>query len=101
MVRIHLLPAREGDCILVEYGDKRSPSRILIDGGTRGTSPQIVRALAGCGPLELIVVTHVDSDHIGGLVALFERGEAPRAADIWFNGYRHLSGLEEFGPVDG
>jgi hypothetical protein len=40
---------------------------------------------------DLIVATHVDLDHIGGLLRLFETGEpAISFGDIWFNGYIHM-----------
>ncbi len=35
---LELLPARFGDAIWVEYGDPRSPHRMLIDGGARSTT---------------------------------------------------------------
>ncbi|HLX07032.1 MAG TPA: hypothetical protein VKY89_04140, partial [Thermoanaerobaculia bacterium] len=43
--------------------------------------------------LELFVLSHIDSDHIGGALPFFravQRGL--RFGDVWFNGWRHLSG---------
>jgi hypothetical protein len=103
-LRLHVLPAGHGDCILVEYGDP--PARFLIDGGTAGTWQRLHEVL-GALPrrerrLELLVVTHVDSDHIAGVLSLFAGGlEGLSFDDIWFNGYKHLVGLEEQGPVQG
>ena len=37
MLRIEMLPAENGDCLWIEYGEENSPHRILIDGGTHGT----------------------------------------------------------------
>jgi hypothetical protein len=53
---------------------------------------------------ELMVITHVDQDHIDGILNLFDMAERPFTfGDVWFNGWRHLdeSDLEAFGPVDG
>ena len=35
--RIDMLPAREGDCLWIEYGDTARPRRILVDGGRQST----------------------------------------------------------------
>ena len=42
MFTIEMLPAAYGDCLWIEYGDRRSPRRILIDGGISGTYDAIV-----------------------------------------------------------
>jgi hypothetical protein len=49
-------------------------------------------------------VTHIDSDHIGGILSLISKEPGSVVFDdIWFNGWRHLPGsdFEEFGPVQG
>lgn len=39
----------------------------------------------------MVVVTHIDSDHISGIVKMFEEDELPvRVGEIWYNGYRHI-----------
>jgi hypothetical protein len=101
MFTIDVLPARYGDSLWIEYGDRRHPHRILIDGGP--SSPDIsgcIRDLmtervgepkAGEHDFELIVVTHVDSDHIAGMLRLFDDESIHLApGDVWFNAWRHL-----------
>jgi hypothetical protein len=104
--RAHVLPAAHGDCILIEYGEAEPFNRVLIDGGT----PPVWRTLKSSleaipeaqRKLELLVITHIDADHIGGALGLFESGVGGLDFDdIWFNGYRHLRELEEFGPMQG
>lgn len=96
MFRIVMLPAGHGDCLWVEYGDSQSPHRILVDGGPPGTykrilAPRLERLPAEQRKFELLVVTHVDSDHIGGILDLLDDSALGfEARDIWFNGYRHL-----------
>lgn len=92
-MRIEILPALNGDCILVEY----SPAHfILIDGGYVDTYqnyllPRLKEIASQGRSLDLLVVTHIDSDHISGVVKLLEKDELPIPIDsIWYNGYRHV-----------
>lgn len=109
MFEVSFLPARYGDAIWIEYGNGGSTQRILIDGGTRGTRSHIRRLLAGVSPgrshLELLVVTHVDRDHIEGVLGLLQEADSSlRIDDVWFNGWRHLPpeiDVEAFGPAQG
>jgi len=97
MYSIEMLPASLGDCLWIEYGAPAAPSRILIDGGTVGTIGAIrakilsVAAREGRCRLELVVVTHVDADHIEGIIKLLGEPSLPvDVGDIWFNGSNHL-----------
>ena len=106
MFKVRALPARFGDAMLIEYGNVNSPHRVLIDGGTRGTREDILAALpAGQRHLELLVVTHIDRDHIEGILTLLEENHLDIAIDdLWFNGWCHLPENPEdeaFGPVQG
>lgn len=106
MYEIRLLPAGHGDCILITYGDAAAPARILVDGGTSGTWKRLKAVVEELDPeerrFELLVVTHVDADHIAGALEVLD-GTVPGLGfdDVWFNGYRHLTGLEVQGPVQG
>lgn len=95
-MRIEMLAALHGDCLLVEYGDIRRTRRILIDSGPVGAYAalrgRLERLPKGDRRFELIVLSHVDTDHIEGLIKLFAN---PRpwpfvVKDVWFNGWRHL-----------
>lgn len=97
---IELLPARHGDALWIEYGQQPPLHRVLIDGGpSRATASTIAELIstrigevpAGQHDFELIVVTHIDADHIGGSLALLEdRTLVLRPRDVWFNGWDHL-----------
>jgi hypothetical protein len=52
---------------------------------------------------ELLVVSHVDADHIGGSIALLSDTQlGVTFGDVWFNGWRHLPRTAEpLGPVQG
>lgn len=106
---IEFLPATYGDSIWITYGEKNSLHHILVDGGTGGTARTISRKFAALPEkeqhLELLVITHVDRDHIEGILKILEQETLPNTvSDVWFNGWHHLSSLntvEEFGAVQG
>lgn len=97
MYTIEMLPAYLGDAFWIEYGDAASPSRILIDGGLVGTADAIkakidaVSAKEGRCKLELLVISHIDADHIEGIIKLLGEPNLPlEIEDLWFNGRHHL-----------
>jgi hypothetical protein len=106
MFSIEMLPAGHGDSLWIEYGeDQADPHRILIDGGTGPTYDALrarIDALpAGKRRFELMVVTHIDADHIEGMVRLLQDERLQMEfADAWFNGWRHLPTVD-FGPEQG
>jgi len=104
MFTITALPASFGDCLWIEYGDKDAPNVVLIDAGPsapKQLTARIKDLVARGGCLQLVVVTHVDADHIAGMLTLLENGfHGLPVRDFWFNGFRHL-GLEAFGEKQG
>src|ERR1041384_7477072 len=93
--RIEMLPARHGDCLWVEYGKGTDVHRILIDGGPVSTFEFIDKRLQQMPPgdksFDLVVLSHVDADHIEGLVRLFAENPLPFTVDhVWFNGWRQM-----------
>jgi hypothetical protein len=105
--RIEMLPARHGDCLWIEYGEAAEVHRILIDGGPVTTFAAIAARLEQV-PMDrrvfdLVVLTHVDADHVEGLVRLFAGRPLPFVVrQVWFNGWRQMRpqhGL--LGPVQG
>ena len=86
-----MLPAENGDCLWIEYGDPQRPHRIVIDCGAKSTAGLLASRLNGT-PLELFVLTHIDADHINGVVPLFEDPALQLAVgDVWFNGWRQIN----------
>lgn len=105
--RIEMMPARHGDALLVEYGESET-NRLLIDGGPLNAWPAVSKRLgklpAGDQKVELLVVTHVDTDHIEGIIRLMAMpvGRWPiDPQDIWFNGWRHLEEAADLGGREG
>ena len=107
--QVEMFPATNGDCFWVSYEKKGQNHNILIDGGTAGTFKEIRKKILSLSPdhqyIDLLVITHIDNDHIAGILKIFEDSELQNITfgDIWFNGWRHLpsSGYEEFGVRQG
>lgn len=108
MWSIELLPAEYGDCIWIEWGSRKAPRRLLIDGGTHSTY-EVLRNRIETLPLEqrvfeLLVITHIDTDHIDGALRLLQNSQlGVHYKDIWFNAWEHLPGgqADVLGVVQG
>jgi hypothetical protein len=104
MFIVELLPARHGDALWIEYGDPQRPHRILVDGGprSRATRTAVEGLVTDRGrDIELLAVSHVDADHITGVLDLLEnRAIALRPREVWFNGWEHLP-TDVLGPKQG
>src|SRR4030065_1509104 len=121
MFQIPMLPARQGDALWIRWGEEAQPHHMLIDMGTEEIGARVRTNIENLPvsqrSIDLLVVTHVDRDHIGGvLTCLAEAGPIPglKIKDVWFNGFQHLSGgtvaqpgegsgggLEPMGPAQG
>jgi Metallo-beta-lactamase superfamily len=108
VLRVEMLPARQGDALWIEWGDAHRLRRMLIDAGTAPTFTTLRERILALAPeerhFELLIVSHIDSDHIGGVLPLLtDETLGITFADIWFNGYRHLprTPLQSLGPVEG
>jgi hypothetical protein len=89
---VHALPASCGDCLWIEFGTGSNVKRVLVDGGKIATYAHLhekVRSLPWDDSLiHLLVVTHVDADHIEGVIGLLtDRELRPGFGEIWFNGW--------------
>nr|GEU29183.1 hypothetical protein [Tanacetum cinerariifolium] len=82
------------NCFLVECPIAGGLYRILIDGGIAGTAAVISEYLkksGACPQIDLVVVTHIDNDHIGGIISLLKDKEINAAIkEVWFNGVSRL-----------
>ncbi|SEI09347.1 hypothetical protein [Tardiphaga sp. OK245] len=110
---LDVLPARKGDCLMLHYGTEDKPRLMLIDGGpadvyTPHLKPRLemirtARTLDDGKPLpvEVVMVTHIDDDHINGILELTEeqRQNAPglrlKVSSLWFNSLDDLLSTDE------
>lgn len=114
MLKLEIFAAARGDAILLHHGTEAGPRRMLIDGGAAGTwkgslQPRLIELGAGTTfaqalPLELFMVSHLDDDHINGILALL-RNEARlvddheprtiRPGGLWINVFEELTGSDQ------
>ncbi len=107
-MKIKLLKAFNGDSILISYLQKGEARNILIDGGMPATYVQkgkngkpeygelkttIDAIRVRKEKIDLLILTHVDDDHIGGVLQWFEKdNEAHKIiGQVWFNSGRLIS----------
>jgi hypothetical protein len=103
-----VVQAAYGDCLIVEaqVGDRRAV--ILVDGGPTETYRSHLRPVldivAGDGRIDLAVLSHVDNDHVDGLLAFCNdlalaasTGDGPRWAigGLWHNSFARSLGSAE------
>ena len=101
-VTIKVLHAHEGDCILITISDKEKVYNIMVDSGVKSTYQYADRKKRiQDGPLkckvnelrgkrqiiDLVILSHVDEDHIGGIVEWIAKDDAAlnMMATIWLN----------------
>lgn len=99
MFTLEPLPAKEGDCLLLHWGTASQPRLAVIDGGPGRTwesnlLPRLeeIRDNRQVGRLaiDLVMVSHVDNDHIVGIKKLFRRlktevDQQLPAVERWFS----------------
>lgn len=114
MFKLEALFAREGDCLLLHYGPSEDEAKwILIDGGASGTWRRFLRprlqemkdasdAADPRVPLQMVMVSHVDADHITGVLKLFEHLRDEPVDDqvcvvgqLWHNAFDDTIGQED------
>jgi beta-lactamase superfamily II metal-dependent hydrolase len=102
-LEIELLPARHGDAILLTWGPDDDRHRLLVDGGPARAYTQVatrMSEIASTAALDLVVLTHIDADHIEGAILLVnDAGVGIGIDEIWFNGPGQLS--DELGAAQG
>ncbi|MBL7747740.1 MAG: hypothetical protein JNM19_09960, partial [Chitinophagaceae bacterium] len=110
MMQLHVIQARFGDCFLLEYGEAKSLSYMLIDGGPRETydehlKPALLDILKGHTIIEDVVISHVDNDHIIGVLDLLTDLQKQKEAtghppflsigQLWFNSFSNTIGTKD------
>lgn len=86
MFIVRAVQAKSGDCLLLEYGTQAKRRFLLVDGGPAGTyDPHLKSVLVDeivphGGKLDRVVLSHVDTDHVTGLLDLLSELRATREA---------------------
>lgn len=87
MLRIHFINVAEGDAILLQYKEQNDTKNILVDtghiklpyspGSCRQTAGQYLKRI-GVSHLDILILTHLHIDHVGGLQAVREQAQIDR-----------------------
>lgn len=85
--KMNVLQAGSGDSILITYADETGATKnILIDGGTGQVYRQTLKTvMEGLEQLDLIIVTHIDLDHIGGINKILDSDHRSKVQKVYFN----------------
>ncbi|WP_214626130.1 AVAST type 1 anti-phage system MBL fold metallo-hydrolase Avs1a [Paenibacillus agaridevorans] len=100
-VKIKMFRARHGDAFLICCSKGTKLVNILVDAGPEDVydneiKSELLEMKERGEVLDLLVVTHIDDDHIGGVIRLLEdNGSAENPIiiaikEIWHNTYRHM-----------
>jgi ribonuclease BN (tRNA processing enzyme) len=110
MLTLEALRAKHGDALLLHHGTEAKPRLIVIDGGPPGVYPDALKPrleqlrkqqkLADTKPLEidLLMVSHIDEDHIAGVLELMQKlrdQDGPKSwkiQRIWHNAFDDILG---------
>lgn len=99
-MKIHFFKAFKGDSILLSFLDSENILRnILIDGGTgstyfenktrtNGDLYNIIKTIRDNNQkIDLLILTHIDDDHIGGILKWFSKDKSAYELidKVWFN----------------
>jgi len=84
---MQVLQALSGDSIYISYyGNDGKNHSILIDGGMPNTFKKSIKSiLSFIDSLEYIFITHIDRDHIGGILKLLDSKYRDKVQNIYFN----------------
>lgn len=96
---LNVVQAREGDCLVLEADVAGASATVLVDGGPAGVfaadlAPVLDQLSARGRRLDRVVLSHVDADHVAGLLDLFaalrngpaaSRPVAIAADGLWHN----------------
>lgn len=108
---LDVIRARKGDCLMVHYGSEDDPHLVMIDGGPRSVygphlKPRIEQIRKDRDlkknqslTVDLLMVSHVDDDHIQGILDLTremredndaQRPQLIQVLDFWHNSFENI-----------
>jgi beta-lactamase superfamily II metal-dependent hydrolase len=94
-----MYPAQEGDAFLVSLKSDEGNKNILIDMGLTDTyhneiKQDLVKLKSKGQKIDLLIITHIDQDHIQGAIEFIKDNGADRriieVGEVWHNSFRHL-----------
>ena len=94
---LEIIKASEGDCFFLSFAFENRNFNILIDSGPSKCWHEELRAfldsLNSVGKrINVLLITHIDSDHIGGALKLFAEEQYCKMVDeVWYNGLPQIT----------
>jgi hypothetical protein len=108
MFRVKVVQALHGDCLIVEYGSPEDRNFLLIDGGPSTVyddhlKTELLALREQGGKINIAVLSHVDDDHVNGLLDLLhdlvDQRRAHQPETIVIGGLWHNSFSQTLGPA--
>ena len=84
-ITITFIDVGQGDATLIRNGNGFD---VLIDGGQKFMGEDLLGVIRqhDVDDIEVVLATHADSDHIGGLITLIQANDIP-VESVYYNGY--------------
>jgi beta-lactamase superfamily II metal-dependent hydrolase len=108
LLKLNVIQAEYGDCLLIESSDGKNSNFILVDGGPSQTYKRhldpALKLIVTSKKLDLVILSHIDNDHVLGLLDLLEaimkerEGNSTELMNIeglWHNSFNDLLGTKE------
>jgi beta-lactamase superfamily II metal-dependent hydrolase len=106
LLKLIVVQAQFGDCLLFQSSSEGKSTLLLIDGGTFQTYESDLKPTIEAFPkeerkLDLVVLSHIDNDHVLGLLDLFEdikksrdskKTEIIKIESLWHNSFSDIVG---------
>jgi glyoxylase-like metal-dependent hydrolase (beta-lactamase superfamily II) len=106
LLKLIVVQAQFGDCLLFQSSSEGKTTLLLIDGGTSQTYESDLKPALEAFPkeerkLDLVVLSHIDNDHVLGLLDLFEdikksrvskKAEIIKIESLWHNSFSDIVG---------
>ncbi len=103
-MKIKFLQAYNGDSIWISYLENENPRNIIIDGGTGDTYQSnlgrtkdlydVIKSIKDKKQnIDLLILTHFDGDHIGGILRWLNQDKDAKAfiKKVWFNSGKEIA----------
>jgi beta-lactamase superfamily II metal-dependent hydrolase len=82
-MKLTIFQSNKGDCLLLSSGTGAAETHVLVDGGMRASYRQhVAKTIAKLPQLDLVYVSHIDQDHISGVLQLLDDSFAWRLYNI-------------------
>lgn len=93
--QISMFPVNNGDAFLLEFNSGGAPFNIMIDCGPSWTAlEEQLRKLDSKTMIDLLILTHIDDDHINGALGLMKNPiYKKRIRQVWHNSLEQLAPL--------